>query len=470
MFIGRQDELNFLEEKYQSKNGQLIVMYGRRRVGKTETLRKFCRNKQHVFYTCIECPDEQQLNAFSSRMLQTGMAAAQYVNSFSNWEQAFQSILEIPNQGKTVLIIDEFPYMVRSNPSIPSVLQRLWDDILKSKNIMIVLCGSAMSFMEKEILAEKNPLYGRATGILKMNEMNFYDAIQFIPNYNAADKIVTYAILGGIPHYLKQFDDCISLEDNIQKNILTRGSILYSEVEFLLRQELREISIYNVIIEAIALGNTKLNDIYQKTQIEKTKLSAYLKNLMDLRIISREFSVDGGIKEKANTQRGLYRVTDNYFRFWYSFVFPSISELEAGDASGVYEYMVKPELENYASFIFEDICREYLRLKNRRNELPFHFSKIGRWWNKTDELDIMAVDCHKQNFLLGECKYKNSSFTASDLKNMRQKFKPKSENASLYYWLFSKSGYTGEVLEAARKASVYPVTLEEIVNRPHKAL
>lgn len=464
MFIGRQDELKFLEEKYQDKHGQLIVMYGRRRIGKTETLRKFCENKTHVFYTCVECPDEQQLKSFSSRMLQSKIPAAQYISSFSNWEQAFRSILEVPGNEKTILVIDEFPYMVRGNSSIPSILQNLWDEVLRNENIMIILCGSAMSFIEKEILSEKNPLYGRATGILKMNEMNFYDAIQFIPNYNATDQITTYAVLGGIPHYLKQFDDHVSLEENIKKNILSRGSILYSEVEFLLRQELRETSIYNVIIEAIALGNTKLNDIYQKTQIEKTKLTAYLKNLIDLRIICREFSMDEGIKEKSNTQRGLYRVADNYFRFWYAFVFPNISELETGDANGVYEYLVKPELDHYTSYIFEDICKEYLRFKNRNEELPFHFSKIGRWWNKTDELDILAVDFAKQNYILGECKYKNSAVSVSDVKNMKQKFQPQKENATLFYWLFSKNGFTKEVIKTAEKEMLQLVTLDEIIS------
>lgn len=463
MFIGRQDELKFLDEKYQDKNGQLIVIYGRRRIGKTELLRKFCENKRHVFYTCIECPDEQQLTAFSSRMLQTGMAASQYIERFSDWRQAFKSISEVPGAGKKILVIDEFPYMVHGNKSIPSVLQALWDENLKNENTMIILCGSAMSFMEKEILSEKNPLYGRATGILKMNEMNFYDAIQFIPDYSAADKITAYAILGGIPHYLKQFDDHIPLGENIKRNILNRGSILYSEVEFLLRQELRETSIYNAIIEAVALGNTKLNDIYQKTQIEKTKISAYLKNLIDLRIICREFSIDEGVKGLANVQRGLYRVTDNYFRFWYAFVFPNISELESGDVNGVYEYLIKPELDYYTSYIFEDVCKEYLRLKNRNGDLPFHFSKIGRWWNKTDELDIVAVDHAKQNYILGECKYKNSVLSSSDVKNMKQKFHPKKKGFTLYYWLFSKSGYEKEVAEAADEQALQLVTLDEIV-------
>lgn len=463
MFIGRQDELNFLEEKYQSQEGQLIVIYGRRRVGKTETIKKFCEGKKHVFYTCVECPDEQQRKGFSTRMLQTGMPAANYIKSFTDWEQAFRSIPEIPGNEKKILVIDEFPYMVRGNSSIPSILQKVWDEILKNENIMVILCSSAMSFMEKEILAEKNPLYGRATGILKMKEMDFYDAIQFVPNYSAEEKITTYAILGGIPHYLKQFDDSVSLEENIQKQILTGGSILYSEVEFLLRQELRETSIYNIIIEAIALGNTKLNDIYQKTQIEKTKLSAYMRNLMDLGIICREFSVDDGAKEQANVQRGLYRVTDNFFRFWYAFVFPNVSELEAGDAKGIFQYVVKPELDNYTSYIFEDVCKSYLRLKNRNGELPFYFSKIGRWWNKTDELDIMAVDHTKMKYILGECKYKNSVFTVADLKNMQSKFKPQKKESEVYYWVFSKAGYEEEVARAAESGEVCLGTLNDVV-------
>ena len=463
MFIGRKDELKFLEEKYQSNHGELIVIYGRRRVGKTETIKKFCKEKTHVFYTCVECPDEQQLKGISSRLLQTGMPAANYIKTFSDWEQAISSITEIPGKEKKILVIDEFPYMVRGNRSIPSILQKLWDENLKNYNVMIILCGSAMSFIEKEILAEKNPLYGRATGILKMKEMDFYDAIQFVPNYAPEEKIMTYAILGGIPHYLKQFNDKKSLQDNIQKNILTRGSILYSEVDFLLRQELRETGIYNVIIEAIALGNTKLNDIYQKTQIEKTKLSVYLKNLMELGIIYREFSMDDKIKEQANVQRGIYKVADNFFRFWYAFVFPNISELESGDIEGVFRHVVKPELDNYTSYIFEDVCKAFLRRKNRSEELPFYFSKVGRWWNKTDELDIMAVDRSKKNYILGECKYRNQAFAMSDLRNMQEKVTWLKEDVNKSYWIFSKSGYTEEVRKAAQEENIRLVELEEIV-------
>lgn len=463
MFIGRHDELQFLEEKYRSAGGQLIVLYGRRRVGKTETLRKFCQNKQHVYYQCTESPNDQQLTAFSERVLKNGFPAARYINRFANWDAALGSVAEYPADGKKLLIIDEFPYMVRGNPAIPSLMQKIWDEGLKDLNVMIVLCGSSMSFIEKEILAEKNPLYGRASGVMKLNEMPFQDAIKFVPGYSALDKIATYAVLGGIPHYLKQFDDSFPLEENILRNVLTRGSILYSEVEFLMRQELREIAVYNAIIEAVALGNTKLGGIHQKTQIEKTKLTAYLNNLMSLNILSREFPASGGIKEQANKQRGLYRVTDNFFRFWYAFIFPNLSELEAGDASGIWNHAVKPSLDVYISRVFEDICIQYLRTRNRTNSLPFYFTKIGRWWDKGDEIDVMAVDAEKRRFLIGECKYRNSSVALSDFAALKRKWSMVGQGEDAEFFMFSKSGFSHEVMEAAQAGQVSLITAEEIV-------
>lgn len=463
MFIGREEELKFLEERYKAKEAQLIVLYGRRRVGKTETLRHFCEGKQHVFYSCTECTDEQQLKAFSERMLRTGMAASQYIHAFSSWEQAVKSVLELPGEQKKLLVIDEFPYMVKANKEIPSILQKLWDEVLKDSSVMIILCGSAMSFIEKEILAEKNPLYGRATGILKMKEMDFYDAIQFVPDYSPEDKMVSYAILGGIPHYLKQFNSELSLAENVKRNILTRGSILYSEVEFLMHQEFRETTTYNTIITAVALGNTKLNDISMKTQIEKTKLSAYLKNLVDLGILRREFSMTERIKEQANVQRGLYQITDNFFRFWYAYVFPNLSELESGDSEGIWNHVIMESLDYYTSYAFEEVCRQYLRRKNRQNELPFYFTQIGRWWNKTDELDIMAMDNRKKEFIIGECKYKNHPFSVADLEKMQRKFFPQNPNEQVNYWIFSKSGFSRETIAAANEQNVRMVSLEEIV-------
>lgn len=471
MFIGREQELRFFEDKYKTKGGQLIVLYGRRRVGKTELLHKFCEGKPHVFYSCRETTDEKQIKAFSQRLLGSGIPASQYIDVFPDWERALHSVTELPANGaKRLLIIDEFPYMCKGNPSIPSLLQNLWDETLKDQEIMIILCGSSMSFIEKELLSEKKPLYGRATGIYKMNAMPFYDAVKFFPDYSDLDKVLAYAILGGIPHYLCQFDLNLTLGENIVKNILTKGCVLYSEVEFLLRQELREVALYNTLIEAIAMGNTMLNDIYSKTQIDKSKISVYLQNLIKLEIIQREFPVLTGDKEKVSQTRGLYSITDNFFAFWFKFVFTSLSDLEAGDAEGVYRHFVLPQLNEFASPVFEHICREFVKKQNREGKLSFRAAQVGRWWGKAKreetsangktklisyetEIDVMAIDKGAKNVFLGECKFRNSEVIAADYEKLAQKHPPLDPAAKITYGLFSKSGFSPGLLDKSEKNS-----------------
>ena len=482
MFIGREAELKFLQDKFDNENGQLVVLYGRRRVGKTETLREFCKGKQHVFYSCTQSTDKVQLSKFSKHILKEDIPAKQYIFEFADWESAFRSVLDFPfGDQKKLLIIDEFPYMCKGNKSIPSVLQNLWDAELKDKNVMIVLCGSAMSFIEKELLAEKNPLYGRATGIYKMTEMGFYDAVKFFPNYSDKDKVLAYSILGGIPHYLRQFSSKLSLVENIKRNILTKGSVLYSEVDFLLHQELRETPIYNSIIEAVALGNTKLNDISQKSLVEDTsKTSVYLKNLIELGIVEREFSVDSKSKEKANSNRGTYRLTDNFFRFWYAFGFTNFSQLEDGDVDGVYDYVIAPALHEFASFTFEDVCKEFVREMQKKNELPFRYSKMGRWTGKTTvrdkdapkgvrvaetEIDILGIGKGGKEYLVGECKFKNTPFDYSEYLDTVTKLTPLKEGAKFYYALFSESGFDSKVVsEADNNDNITLYNLNQIVN------
>ena len=412
MFVGRENELKFLNNCYGSDNAEFVVLYGRRRVGKTETLKEFCKDKPHVFYSCREYTSEKQLSAFSDTLLSWKPEIKAYTDSFADWDKAFSFIGEMGGEEKTIIVIDEFPYMCKSNPSIPSILQIIWDTMLKNKNIMLVICGSSMSFIEKELLSEKNPLYGRTTGIYKMLPMPYYDAIKFLPDFSDEDKLIAYSILGGIPHYLKQFDSKRTLKENIINKILTKGTVLYSEAEFLLRQELRETSIYNTIIEAIAVGNTAFNELLTKTGIEKSKLSVYLKNLIELGIVEREFSVLSSAKERASSSKGLYNLTDNYFKFWYAYGYSNLSDLEMDDAQGVWEDYIEGSLHDYASKSFEKVCIEYMYSLNRQRKLPFRFSKIGRWWGSVtkivegkkrtcaEEVDIIAADKGEENFIL----------------------------------------------------------------------
>lgn len=480
MFIGRETELKFLNDKYETEGGQLVVLYGRRRVGKTETLREFCKGKPHIFFSYTQTTDRVQLQKFSKQVLKENIPARNYITEFADWEKAFRAILDLPyGDSKKLIVIDEFPYMCKGNKSIPSILQNLWDAELRDANVMIVLCGSAMSFIEKELLAEKNPLYGRATGIYKMKEMGFYDAVKFFPEYSSRDKVIAYSVLGGIPHYLRQWNPKLPVAENIKRNILTKGCILYSEVDFLLHQELRETPIYNSIIEAVALGNTTLNNISQKSLVEDTsKTSVYLKNLIELGIVEREFSVDAKTKEQANGNRGTYRLTDNFFRFWYAFGFANFSQLEDGDVDGVYEYIVEPALHEFASFAFEDVCREFVRELQKKNALPFRFAKMGRWIGNTTvrdtkaenglrmantEIDLLAIDRIGKEYLVGECKFKKEAFTYGEYLDTLAKLTPLKKDAKFHYALFSENGFDDEIIADAEKDGTTLYDLEQIV-------
>ncbi|MCK5763885.1 MAG: ATP-binding protein [Clostridiales bacterium] len=462
MFYGRKEELDFLEDRYKSDRGELIVLYGRRRIGKTELLREFSKDKSYVFYSCKETIDAEQLELFSKKLLK-GNPLADYMKSFSAWEDAFAFIKDLQVKEKKLIIIDEFPYMVMNNSSIPSILQNLWDETLKNENLMIILCGSSMSFIEENILSEKNPLYGRATGIYKLNEIDVFTSALFFEHASNKEKVVRYSILGGVPHYLNQFDYKLSTEENVKKYILTKGSILYNEVEFLMKQELRETSVYYTIIEAVAMGNTKLNEIYMKTQIERAKISVYLKNLIKLNIIEKEYPVTEPIKKRTKAQGGLYKLKNNYFKFYFRFVYPNISELEESDVDGVYNYMVKPYLDEYASYVFEDVCVQYMRKLNKKQLLPFRYSKIGRWWKKQIEIDVLAMDNNK-NGIFGECKWKNSKMKKNELEKLKEKSSAVEESfENKYYYLFSRSGFTDELIKIAQvDNSVKLITLDDI--------
>ena len=443
MFIGRTEELSKFNERYESDIADLVFLYGRRRVGKTEFLRKFAEGKPQVFFfSATESSDFEQREHFKSKLIADGFASLNL-------------------NGKSLVIIDEFQYMFNGNKSIPSILQNLWDDYLCKANFMLILCGSAMSYIENEVLGAKNPLYGRGTAIFKMKALSFAEAKLFFPDYSVEDQMIAYMILGGIPFYLKQFDSRKSLEINIKKNILSTETILYNEIEFHMKQQLRETAIYNTLISAIALGNTQLNQINQKTQIDKAKITTYISNLIDIDIVEREISVSDKIKETANVQRGLYKICDNYFRFWYRYVFPYKSEIESGSVDYFFKNTVEPDLNEFCGLAFESIAKQYLWRKNKEDKLPIHFSKCGRYWSKDCEIDILALS--RKEIIFGECKWKNKVQGEKVYEDLVVKSKRFAEYEDRYFYIFSKSGFTQALKDiAANNNKIFLVGIDEM--------
>lgn len=464
MFAGRMKELAYLEKKYKSIQSEFLVIYGRRRIGKTEILKKFASDKKHIFYSAIETVDKNQLELFSKEILK-GSDFEKFISTFKSWEEAFEFLANQSKDQRVLIVIDEFPYMVNGNPSIPSILQNIWDLNLKNTQLMLILCGSSMAFMEKELLSAKNPLYGRLTGNYKVEELSVYETADLLYEIPFERVVEYYGVFGGVPHYLIQIDQKKSFYENIDEIALERGSILFNEVEFLLRQELREVMSYFTVIQAIALGNTTINEIEQKSAIDRTKLTYYLNNLIELGLVEKEYPVTMPIKQMAKSRKGLYYLRDSFFRFYFTYMFPYMSELIDSGSQHIVEKIIKPDLSRFMGSVFEKVTKQFLARLKSEGQVPFYFMMLGRWWEKGEEVDIVAFD-QENNLLLGECKWTSNPVGQKVLNKMldlNAHIMPDAKKT--YYYLFSKSGFTDELTEISKSDSnVHLIMLDQMTH------
>lgn len=378
MFVNRIDELNYLEKLHKEQDARFVIMYGRRRIGKTELLRQFSKNKKHLFFSSDLSSEQEQLKQFSEKIFQLTRESFLQNQPFGSWEALLRYIFDHLIPKMPLIIIDEFPYLCISNPALPSILQKTWDEKGKESNIFLILCGSYMSFMEKEVLGSKSPLFGRRTGQIALQPLSFKDLKLFFPRYSEEDRVFVYSILGGTPAYLQRFHDHKTIEQNVKEEILNKNGFLFSETRFLLIEELREPAIYFSILKAIAFGRTRLNEIVQETGIsDPHKVNKYLSVLRELRIVKREIPITENKPHKS--RKGIYSLNDPFFRFWFRYVLPHMSYLEEGDLDFVWQEKIKPSLDSFTGFTFEDICLQRLKNLNRKNRLPFKARSIGRW-------------------------------------------------------------------------------------------
>lgn len=449
-FIGREKELNDLNELYQQNRFQLFVLYGRRRVGKTTLLNEFCKDKDSIFYSAEQSNDKLNLEKFSVQVF--SFYQETNLEPFSSWTNALSYIEERQKGKRLILVIDEFPYLVRKNRAVLSELQHLIDHKLKGGNLFIVLCGSYMGFMEKEVLGSKSPLFGRRTGQLHMKSFNYQTAVKFLGGFTDVEKLELYGAFGGTPLYLQQVNPKETFEENIMRAYLKNTSYLYEESLLLLRQEVQEPGVYSAIIESIASGYTKANEISTKIGEDAAKCLKYIKTLCELGILYKETPWG----DKESSRKTIYGISDFMFRFWYRYVFTNRSLVETGASKAIWVKKINPDYSNYMGIVFEKVCMDYLKEQNARGELPFLFTSIGRWWGTNPvtrnqiEIDIVAND--NKDFLIGECKWRNEKLDVTILRQLKEKadiFHKNRENT--WYVLFSKSGFTETVIEEAKK-------------------
>lgn len=455
-FVDRSKEIEALEKQYAATGSALVVVYGRRRVGKTALVAEFLkRHSDSLYFLATEESEAQNLNYFKAQVAEfTGNELL--TTAAVDWLTVFKTLLEHKTKTKKIIVFDEFQYIGQSNSAFPSVMQKIWDTLLKDANIMLILCGSLVSLMKSQTLDYSSPLYGRRTGQIRLKQIPFAHYHEFFEGRTNNELLPFYAVTGGVPKYIETFRGYTDIYEAIEENVLNSQSFLYEEPFFLLQKEVSEIGSYFSLIKAIAAGNRKLADIAANLGLKQTGLTKYLKVLTDLDLIEREVPVTETAPEKSKS--GLYRLTDNFIAFWFKFVYPYRAYLEKGETKFVLSQIKKGFVQNYASFVFEDVCREKMWELSAANFWDFHFDKVGRYWSaKAGEIDIVALDSTGEDLVLGECKYTSSPKGLSVLHALQEKADVmlKLTNAKrVQYVIFGTSGFTQGLTEKAQEGNV----------------
>lgn len=404
-FINRQRELAAIKEHLESRDFQLYILYGRRRIGKTALCLEGVKNRDFVYYLAAEEDNLRKFKVVASRDIEE-IKYAQL-----DWEAFFNFLKD------RIVILDEFPNLIKENPKNVSLFQRIIDTILKRTSTKLILLGSSISMMESMVLSYKAPLFGRKTGQLKLKSLNFFQIKEFFPQASLEELVEIYGFSGGIPYYLEKIK--YPSWKWLNKELKSPDTFLKTEIDFLMKYEFKDTSTYKRILEAISKGNTKLGEIKNYIGSKGADITPYLKNLLETEFIEKREPV----LESKRSRKGRYYLRDNFLNFWFRFIYPNLSFIEEGIFSA---YEIKKSYSQYLGYVFEKICRDFLIEK--RDILPFKFVKIGGQWGKAADKDSYEIDViilNGENIGFFECKWKN--LTSKQAKNVLETLKRKSE-------------------------------------------
>ncbi len=408
MFVAREYELQALERLYDRGKFQMAVVYGRRRVGKTALLDEFSRGKHALFFTAQQKSNAINLQSFS-RTVYRFFDLPESTGAFATWEDGLRFVAERARDGgPLVFVFDEFPYAAQAEPSLPSTFQIAIDHDFKGTNVCMVLCGSNEGFMEGKVLGSKSPLYGRRNAQIRLRPFDYYDAARMMPACPPAQRVELYALFGGTPYYLEQIDADEPIGENVRRLFFDIAGVLYAEPQMLLRQELREPALYSSVLDAVAAGATAPKAIADRAGVDEGSVGKYLATLVGLGIVEKVVPFGEG----PRSRKGLYRIQDPFFAFWYRFVSPHIGAIEAGAGEAVARMASGPALSTYVGRQFETVCRQWFMRENRRGRLPFLASEFGAWWGADPtareqvDIDVIAADSLSKAAVFGECKWR----------------------------------------------------------------
>jgi uncharacterized protein len=412
-FTGRQFELNLLDSQYAEPLGSLCVVYGRRRVGKTRLITHWLANRDipGFYWLATDSAPGALLRSLSQALYRQvhGQPPADPGFSYYDWDELLRELARLAavSDQKQVVILDEFTYALDAYPDLAFKLQAAWDHELKDKPIMLVLSGSHIGMMEEGVLAPRSPLYGRATGLLKMTPLPFKDIRALFPDYDVAACIALYSVLGGVPYYLERIDPTLSVVDNIVQKVMGWSALVQDEPRLLLHDDFMQPANYLSIISQVAQSVHSPKEIAANLDLEPATVSAYLHTLVKLGLVRRE--VPATERQPERSRKSRYEVADPYLRFYYRFLEPQLAHITRGAYSAVWQTIERHWRAFVGTHTFEELCREWVYVTAETGRLSFLPQRVGSHWRATEQIDVVAVNWDEGVVLYGECKWKRDN-------------------------------------------------------------
>ncbi|MDL2407293.1 ATP-binding protein [Rhizobium calliandrae] len=463
-FLGRDRELKLVRNELDSSRPSLIILFGRRRIGKSRFLREVAKGRDEIYFQATRVSSLLNLEQFKAEVGKT-IGLKPQLNALSNWEGVLHYVAEHAAERQGLIItIDEFPYLLDDEPALPSILQKFWDSgVLGQGAMKLILCGSAISQME-ELLAERNPLYGRKTLSMDMKQLPLSDVAKFFPEYRAEDIIRAYSIFGGIPYYLQLCNSSESLRDNVINLLLTETGTLIDEPNTLLQTELREPAFYSSILAAVSSGCNSKSEIANRLGVKADNIGPYMAKLLTLDLINNPKSLDAD--EKGRNRR--YRIADSLISFWHRFVRQNLTAISSGFGEDVYDRIVEPQFSDYMGIEFEDIALEYAKL-HIQEILGVPAQEVGQIWGHADfDIDV-AGRLLDGAFFYGECKWKSRTIDLGHVRVLRERSEKTTYGKGAvvkHFLLFSRVGFSSDVIDLAKKGNQLHLLTPEILVKP----
>jgi AAA+ ATPase superfamily predicted ATPase len=466
-FVGRDMELGLLDELYRRPGAQFLILYGRRRIGKTRLVIQWGREagEPYLYWMATQTSATNQLRYFSQALFQflNPHVTVDPTFSYISWGAALAEVGRAAATRRLIVVLDEFTYVMQADPEVPSLIQKAWDHQLQASNVFLILMGSLAGIIQRTALDYQSPLYGRATARLKLQPLSFGALAGLLPNYDPEQRVAVYTITGGVPAYVELFDDRLNVLQNLQQRIVTPANVMLTDAVFLLHEQLGEPRNYMAVIEAIAAGFHQLTDIATMSGIDRSNITKYLAVLREMGYVERQ--APATIRRPEQSRQGRYVITDPYLRFYFRFLSPHLAAIEQGRVRQATSLLYDHLLDFIGTHTFEELCREWVNVTAEMGKFPFLPERTGSFWSRTAQVDVLAINWRTKDILLGECKWGQTPAgrdVIQALLNKTSKVLPGGATWRVHYAFFARQGFTEAAQALAAEHKALLVVLRQI--------